>query len=51
MFVKTRWEQTRTPAVPLSQLQAVHEDDETRQAVAAWHYWVEMGMSSETEDS
>jgi hypothetical protein len=29
--------------VPLSQLKVVHGDEETRQAVEDWHYWVEMG--------
>jgi hypothetical protein len=43
MFVKTPREHKRTLAVPLSQLEVVHGDDETRQAVEDWHYWVEMG--------
>ncbi len=43
MFVETPWEHKRTLAVPLSQLKVVHGDDETRQAVEDWHYWVEMG--------
>jgi hypothetical protein len=30
--------------VPLSQLQPVPKtDEETKQAVADWHYWVQMG--------
>ena len=43
MFVETPWEHERTLAVPLSQLEVVHADEETRQAVEDWHYWVEMG--------
>lgn len=33
----------RTQAVPLSQLEPVHADDETYEAVADWHYWVAQG--------
>ena len=43
MFVETPWEHKRTLAVPLSQLQVVHGDEETQQPVEDWHYWVEMG--------
>lgn len=43
MFVTTLWEHKRTLAVPLSQLAVAHADEETRQAVEDWHYWVEMG--------
>ena len=43
MFVETPWENKRTLAVPLSQLKVVDGDDESRQAVEDWHYWVEMG--------
>ncbi len=43
MFVLMPWER-RTLAVPLSQLQAAsHVDEETRQAVEDWQYWVERG--------
>ncbi len=43
MFVMIRWEKDGL-AVPLSQLEPAQEtDDETRQAVADWHYWVEQG--------
>ena len=43
MFVMMRWERDGL-AVPLSQLEAIrHTDDETREAVEDWHYWVEMG--------
>src|SRR5262249_43335377 len=42
IFVETPWEHRRTLAVPLSQLEVVHGDEETAQAVEDWHYWVEM---------
>src|SRR5258707_10029307 len=42
MFVEMPWEK-RMLAVPLSQLELVHGDKETRQAVEDWHYWVNMG--------
>ncbi len=43
MFVTMPWER-RTLAVPLSQLEAAsHVDEETRQAVEDWQYWVERG--------
>lgn len=43
MFVMMRWEK-RGLAVPLSQLKPARSvDDETRQAVEDWHYWVKHG--------
>ena len=42
MFVEMRWEK-RNMAVPLSQLQIIDGDEETREAVADWHYWVGQG--------
>ncbi len=42
MFVVTRWEGERL-AVPLSQLEAVHADDETEEAVGDWIYWSRKG--------
>jgi hypothetical protein len=43
MFVTMQWQQ-RTLAVPLSQVKAAdHVDEETRQAVEDWHYWVNRG--------
>jgi len=42
MFVLTPWEQ-ETIAVPLAQLEVVHGDDETRQAVDDWRYWTARG--------
>jgi hypothetical protein len=43
MFVETPWEHKRTLAIPLSQLEVVHGDEETKQAVEDWHFWVQMG--------
>ncbi len=42
MFVLTPWERD-TLAVPLSQLEVVHGDEQTRQAVEDWHYWTARG--------
>jgi hypothetical protein len=42
MFVMIRWERDGL-AVPLSQLEPAVADDETRRAVADWHYWVRRG--------
>ena len=43
MFVTIRWEKDGL-AVPLSQLKPIRATDEqTRQAVEDWHYWVQMG--------
>ena len=42
MFVTMRWER-RGLAIPLSQLEVVHADDTSRQAVEDWHYWVDRG--------
>jgi hypothetical protein len=47
MFVETPWER-RTLAVPLAQLAALPVeavDEETRQAVEDWRYWVERGYT------
>lgn len=42
MFVTIRWEKEEL-AVPLAQLKPItHTDEQTKQAVADWHYWVEM---------
>lgn len=44
VFVMMRWEFKEGLAVPLSQLEPIrHTDDETREAVEDWRYWVEMG--------
>jgi len=42
MFVQIEW-QGREMGVPLVQLKPIGVDDETRQAIEDWHYWVEMG--------
>ena len=42
MFVEIDWEGD-TLAVPLSQLEAPEADEETQQAIADWHYWVNRG--------
>lgn len=43
MFVRTPWEE-RTLAIPLSQVKpTASTDEETKEAVADWHYWVAQG--------
>ncbi|MGI8549191.1 MAG: calcium-binding protein, partial [Dehalococcoidia bacterium] len=42
MFVLMPWEQRRL-AVPLSQLDGIDVDEETRQALDDWHYWLRRG--------
>ncbi len=42
MFVLTPWER-RTLAVPLMQLEVVHGEEATREAVEDWRYWVKRG--------
>lgn len=43
VFVTIRWEKDGL-AVPLAQLKPIAATDEqTKQAVADWHYWVSMG--------
>ena len=42
MFVTIRWEKDEL-AVPLSQLKVIDADEQTRQAVGDWHYWVKQG--------
>jgi hypothetical protein len=42
MLVLIRW-QSRTMAVPLSQLSAIDPDEVTREAIKNWHYWVAQG--------
>jgi hypothetical protein len=43
IFVTIRWEKEAL-AVPLAQLKPIAATDEqTKQAVADWHYWVQMG--------
>lgn len=43
MLVVMRWDRKEGLAVPLSQLQVIHADDQTQQAVEDWHYWVSRG--------
>ena len=38
MFEETPWKRKRTLAVPLSQMEVVRADEDTRQAVEDWHY-------------
>jgi hypothetical protein len=45
MFV-TIPRETRALAVPLAQLEVVEADEQTREAVEDWHYWVGMGYTS-----
>lgn len=42
MFVMMRWERDGL-AVPLMQLEVIHGDDQTREAVEDWRYWVSRG--------
>jgi hypothetical protein len=42
MFVLIRWER-RTLAVPLAQLEGIAVDEQTRQAIQDWYYWVAQG--------
>lgn len=42
MFVEIEWDGD-TLAVPLIQLEATEADEETQQAIADWHYWVNQG--------
>jgi hypothetical protein len=42
MLVLIRW-QTRSMAVPLSQLVAINHDESTQEAISDWHYWIARG--------
>jgi len=42
MFVEVVWDDDML-AVPLIQLEAPDADEETQEAIADWHYWVEQG--------
>jgi hypothetical protein len=42
MFVLTRWDRGDL-AVPLSQLEGLGVDKQTRRAICDWHYWVACG--------
>ena len=44
MFVTIRWDRAEGLAVPLAQLKPVRATDaQTKEAVADWHYWRNMG--------
>ena len=44
MFVTIPWQvKADSLAVPLSQLEVVRGNAETREAVADWHYWIKRG--------
>ncbi len=42
IFVTIRWEREGL-AVPLSQLEVIHADEQTEEAVEDWLYWVRSG--------
>ena len=42
MLVEINWDGDPL-AVPLSQLEAPDADEETQEAIADWHYWVDRG--------
>lgn len=44
MLVLIVWKQ-RQFAVPLSQLEGINVDQETRQVIEDWHYWVKRGYT------
>lgn len=42
MLVQIHW-QRRPLAVPLAQLEGMHIDEQTQQAIDDWHYWIKRG--------
>jgi hypothetical protein len=42
MFVLIRWD-SGSLGVPLAQLDGIGVDEETRQAIGDWHYWIGCG--------
>jgi hypothetical protein len=43
VFVSIRWDRPEGLAAPLAQLKPIPErDEQTKQAVADWHYWLSM---------
>jgi hypothetical protein len=44
MFVLTRWRPHQL-AIPLMQVEGIHADKETRQAIEDWRYWVNQGYT------
>jgi hypothetical protein len=47
MFVLIRWER-RSLAVPLAQLEGAAVDEQTRQVIEDWQYWVAQGYEHRT---
>ena len=45
MFVEMNWDE-ESLAVPLSQLEVIDADDQTREAVEDWLYWIKKGYQS-----
>lgn len=46
MFVEARWERKRNLAIPLSQVKPTGDaDEDTRETVADWHYWIGQGYT------
>jgi Calcium binding len=44
VFVMMQWDRREGLAVPLAQLKPIsHSDEQTKQAVADWHYWRSRG--------
>ncbi len=44
MLVLIRW-RPHEFAVPLRQLEGIHMDEQTQQAIEDWHYWVNQGYA------
>ena len=42
LFVTIKW-QNRTLAIPLSQVEGIGVDEETKEGIEDWHYWVRRG--------
>ncbi len=42
MFVAIQWGK-RTLAMPLAQLEGVEVDNQTKEAIKDWHYWLKHG--------
>ncbi len=42
MFVMIQWK-SHEFAVPLEELQGVDVDEQTKQAIEDWHYWIDQG--------
>ena len=44
MFVMMPWDRDGL-AVPLTQLEVIHGDEKTKEAVKDWHYWIGRGYT------